>query len=287
MAKKILKLIRDYYLVIRNAPKNKLSKYEFDLINNLTEKNILFKPLSSLSEDEELKKFKNYLNFKIPFYQMILKLKKEDLENQKQKYNFSEISENLTISTIIKKFKTEIKLVDSESEKINTEKKDKKQKNFEINNPIKELKSEENSQKQKKPNKDENSQKQKKTEKAENSQKQKKSNKNSKEENPLKKSGNYHMENGKLKEGKPKERESTLFSNWNASNCDPDEFNKHKELLDRQHFRGPFWEDKTIPKSVEEEMPHYKPMRGDYNPNSEAVLKKQKETKREFKFIKR
>ena len=50
-------------------------------------------------------------------------------------------------------------------------------------------------------------------------------------------------------------RRDSLFINWNAGNVDPDELRKHKELLDRQHFKGPFWDGKKIPKSIEEEMP--------------------------------
>lgn len=50
-------------------------------------------------------------------------------------------------------------------------------------------------------------------------------------------------------------RRSSFYSNWNAANVDPDELKRHKELLDRQHFKGPFWEGKMKPKSVEEEPP--------------------------------
>ena len=36
-------------------------------------------------------------------------------------------------------------------------------------------------------------------------------------------------------------RRDSFYSNWNAANVDPDDLRKHKELLDRQHFKGPFW----------------------------------------------
>jgi hypothetical protein len=34
---------------------------------------------------------------------------------------------------------------------------------------------------------------------------------------------------------------------------------RHKELLERQHFGGPFWENKKAPKSVSKELPDYEP----------------------------
>ena len=133
MAKKILKLIRDYYIVIKNAPKDKFSQYETDLIQNLTEKDILYKPLSSITSEKEIKQFEKYLNFRIPFYQMILKLKKEDLQKEKEKFNISEISYNLTLSTIINKLKSNITKINTEIEKeIKKDKKNKKKKKIKI-----------------------------------------------------------------------------------------------------------------------------------------------------------
>ena len=46
------------------------------------------------------------------------------------------------------------------------------------------------------------------------------------------------------------EREAVSYSNWYAGNVDPDDLQKHKELLDRQYFRGPFWESKEKPKPM-------------------------------------
>lgn len=57
--------------------------------------------------------------------------------------------------------------------------------------------------------------------------------------------------------GKADRKEKVDYSNWHAGNVDPDDLKKyfylwrrHKDLLDRQHFRGPFWEGKPMPKSV-------------------------------------
>ena len=68
--------------------------------------------------------------------------------------------------------------------------------------------------------------------------------------------GKYHMVNGKLVKGEGVVRDKALYSNWNASNVDPDDLNKHKELLDRQYFSGPFWEGKEKPVSIEKQVPY-------------------------------
>lgn len=72
-------------------------------------------------------------------------------------------------------------------------------------------------------------------------------------------SGFYHIEDGKIKEGKSERREVSLFSNWNGANPDPDDYRKHREMLDRQHFMGPFWEGKKRPPTVEEDPSYYNP----------------------------
>ena len=62
----------------------------------------------------------------------------------------------------------------------------------------------------------------------------------------------YVMRDGKLVKGKAKKREVAEYSNWNAFNPDPEELIRHKELLDRQHYKGPYWENIKIPKPIEE-----------------------------------
>jgi len=66
-------------------------------------------------------------------------------------------------------------------------------------------------------------------------------------------SGKYVMKDGKLKQGEAPKRKYVEFSNWYAANVDPEDLKKHKELLDRQHFRGPFWEGKKLPTSIMDE----------------------------------
>lgn len=66
-------------------------------------------------------------------------------------------------------------------------------------------------------------------------------------------SGKFFMENGKIYFGSAEKREPVSYSNWYAGNVDPEQLNRHKELLDRQHFSGPFWENRPMPKSVLDE----------------------------------
>ena len=65
--------------------------------------------------------------------------------------------------------------------------------------------------------------------------------------------GEFFVDKGKLYYGKAEGREPVSYSNWYAGNVDPEQLKKHKELLDRQHFGGPFWEKRKMPKSVLDE----------------------------------
>lgn len=52
----------------------------------------------------------------------------------------------------------------------------------------------------------------------------------------------FIWKDGKLVPGQGKLRKVSTIVNWNSSNLDPKELNKHRELLDRQHFLGPLWD---------------------------------------------
>jgi len=65
--------------------------------------------------------------------------------------------------------------------------------------------------------------------------------------------GKFYIENGKMYYGAAEKREPVSYSNWYAGNLDPEQLNKHKELLDRQHFSGPFWQNRQMPRSVLDE----------------------------------
>jgi hypothetical protein len=47
------------------------------------------------------------------------------------------------------------------------------------------------------------------------------------------------LRDGKLVEGKAEVREKATYSNWYCSNADPEDLRKHRELMDRQHYKGP------------------------------------------------
>lgn len=65
--------------------------------------------------------------------------------------------------------------------------------------------------------------------------------------------GTFYYEKGKIYYGKAETREPVSYSNWYAGNVDPEELERHKQLLDRQHFGGPMWENRKMPKSVMDE----------------------------------
>ena len=72
-------------------------------------------------------------------------------------------------------------------------------------------------------------------------------------------SGTYVLRDGKLVQGQGEKREAVTHSNWYCSNADPEDIRRHRELMDRMHYRGPQWEGIGIPKSIiEEENPVYK-----------------------------
>ncbi len=54
-----------------------------------------------------------------------------------------------------------------------------------------------------------------------------------------------------MKKGKAAPRPSVDVSNWFAANVDPEDLRKHRELLDRQHYRGPVWEGQKVTSVVD------------------------------------
>lgn len=83
--------------------------------------------------------------------------------------------------------------------------------------------------------------------------------------------GTYILRDGKLVKGKAEIREQATFSNWYCSNADPEDIRRHRELMDRMHYRGPQWEGIGIPKTViEEENPIYKPREQEEHPSISA-----------------
>lgn len=75
------------------------------------------------------------------------------------------------------------------------------------------------------------------------------------------------MKDGKLTKGEATKREQVEWSNWFAANVDPEDLKRHKELLDRQHFGGPVWKGRPLPKSIiDEESPRYEAGTSEINP---------------------
>ena len=54
--------------------------------------------------------------------------------------------------------------------------------------------------------------------------------------------GTYILRDGKLVKGKAELREQASYSNWYCANADPEDIRKHREMMDRMHYRGPKWE---------------------------------------------
>ena len=77
---------------------------------------------------------------------------------------------------------------------------------------------------------------------------------------------NFVFRDGKMIKGKAKKRKTTSYSNWHSGNIDPDDLRKHRELLDRQHFGGPFW-DGIKPRSVLDEVPIFQKI----DPSQETI----------------
>jgi hypothetical protein len=94
----------------------------------------------------------------------------------------------------------------------------------------------------------------------------------------------YVFRDGKLVEGKAKRREVVVYSNWHSGNINPDDLQKHRALLDRQHFRGPLWEGIGRPQSIKDD-PNILLYRPD--PNDKNTLDKLKPGKQSWEEIDR
>lgn len=86
----------------------------------------------------------------------------------------------------------------------------------------------------------------------------------------------YVMKDGILSEGSEIPKVTMDYSNWYAGNVDPQELRRHKELVDRQHYSGPFWENRPRNPSIIDienpEIPYVEP-----EPHPDESLRKSKE----------
>lgn len=97
------------------------------------------------------------------------------------------------------------------------------------------------------------------------------------------KAGTYILRDGKLVKGKAELREQATFSNWYCSNADPEDIRRHRELMDRMHYRGPQWEGIGVPKSVlEEELPLYTKREAEPHP---SIMNPAEAGKKEFEQV--
>lgn len=89
--------------------------------------------------------------------------------------------------------------------------------------------------------------------------------------------GTYVLRDGKLVLGKGETREQATHSNWYCSNADPEDIRRHREMMDRMHYRGPKWEGIGIPKSIiEEKNPVYRKVDPEPHPSTYADRKEGK-----------
>ena len=83
----------------------------------------------------------------------------------------------------------------------------------------------------------------------------------------------YVWKEGKLIPGQAEKRQQVNYINWNSSNINPKDAQKHRELLHRQHFKGPLWEG--IKKYQPNELPMFVDEQ-DYEENSVTKEEAQK-----------
>ena len=85
-----------------------------------------------------------------------------------------------------------------------------------------------------------------------------------------------HFKDNKMHAGGSEEKFFPEYSNWYGGNVDPQDLRRHKDLLDRQHFSGPFWEGRPKnPSIIDEENPVYERVEPQAHPPEE--LRKEKE----------
>ena len=95
----------------------------------------------------------------------------------------------------------------------------------------------------------------------------------------------FHFKDNQMTEGQSEEKFFPEYSNWYAGNVDPQDLRRHKDLLDRQHFSGPFWEGRPRnPSIIDEVNPVYD--RVEPEPHPPESLRKAKEEDA-FETIKR
>ena len=97
--------------------------------------------------------------------------------------------------------------------------------------------------------------------------------------NKVQRSGIYKFVDGELMEAEHTPRVQAGHTNWDAGNADPEDIQRHKELLDRQYFGGPVWENTGRPMKAEDDIDNvlkaYEDVEGETHPG--AITKDQME----------
>ena len=95
---------------------------------------------------------------------------------------------------------------------------------------------------------------------------------------------NFIVKDGKVQEGRSEAKMAPDYSNWYGGNVDPHDLRRHKDLLDRQHYSGPFWEGRPRnPSIIDEENPRYEKVEPEAHPD--ISLREEKENS--FEVVKR
>lgn len=94
----------------------------------------------------------------------------------------------------------------------------------------------------------------------------------------------YVFKDGKLVEGEGMKKLEVDYSNWYAGNVDPADLRRHKELMDRMCYRGPFWENRKRNPSILEEEAKYDYVPPETPPPEDLRKKKEQES---FEYVKR
>ena len=87
----------------------------------------------------------------------------------------------------------------------------------------------------------------------------------------------FIVKDGEAKEGKSEDLVNVNWSNWYGGNADPEDLQRHKALVDRQHFAGPVWEGRQRNPLAWEEPPDYAYVAPDEEPDEEWRKKREAE----------
>jgi hypothetical protein len=95
---------------------------------------------------------------------------------------------------------------------------------------------------------------------------------------------NFIIKDGRVTEGTSEKKLIPDYSNWYAGNVDPQDLRRHKDLMDRVHYDGPFWEGRPRNMSVLDEV---NPQYHDVEPEPHPPESLREEKENAFEAVKR